>query len=63
VTILSYLHARKTLFAPIRTETFKLQLEAFREVLAYFQNKSEIDFVHAFDYERCVNLNALQMLV
>jgi hypothetical protein len=49
VTVLSYLHARKTLFAPIRTETFKLQLKAFEEILLYFQNKSESDFLDAMD--------------
>jgi hypothetical protein len=61
VTVLSYLQARKTLFAPIRTETFKLQLKAFEEVLLYFQNKSETDFLEAFDLDRIVSLNALRM--
>lgn len=61
VTILSYGQARKTLFAPIRTETFKLQLKAFEEILAFFQNKTETDFLDAFDFNRIVSLNALQM--
>lgn len=61
ITVLSYLQARKTLFAPIRTETFKLQLKAFEEVLLYFQNKSETDFLESFDLDRIVSLNALRM--
>ena len=36
--ILSYLQARKTLFTPIKTETFKLQLKTFEELLLYFEN-------------------------
>jgi len=61
ITVLSYLQARKTLFAPIRTETFKLQLKAFEDVLLYFQNKSESDFLEAFDLDRIVALNTLRM--
>jgi hypothetical protein len=61
IGILSYLQARKTLFAPIRTETFKLQLKAFEEILAFFQNRSESDFLDAFDFDRIVSLNTLQM--
>jgi len=61
VTILSYLQARKTLFAPIRTETFKMQLKAFEEVLQYFQNKSESDLLDAFDLDRILRLNTLRM--
>lgn len=61
IGILSYLQARKTLFAPIRTETFKLQLKAFEDILAFFQNKSESDFMETFDFDRIVSLNTLQM--
>lgn len=61
VGILSYLHARKTVFAPIRTETFKLQLKVFEELLVFFQRKSEHEFPEVFDFPRIVQLNALQM--
>ena len=61
ITVLSYIQARKTLFAPIRTETFKLQLNAFKETLAFFQNKSEVDFMECFDLNRIVSLNTFQM--
>ena len=61
VTVLSYLQARKTLFAPIRTETFKLQLKTFEEILLFFQNKSESDFLKGFDLDRIASLNTLEM--
>lgn len=62
LTVLSYLHARKTLFAPIRTETFKLQLKVFEELLSFFQDKTETDFAKAFDLQRILSLNTLQMV-
>lgn len=61
VGVLSYLNARKTLFAPIKTETFKLQLKAFEELLSFFQHKNEHDFLDDFDFPRILRLNALQM--
>ncbi|MGF7001527.1 hypothetical protein [Paraburkholderia sp. GAS32] len=62
VTVLSYIQARRTFFAPIRTETFKLQLKAFEEVLLFFQNKSESDYVNVFDLHTIVSLNTLRMV-
>lgn len=61
VTVLSYLHARKTLFAPIRTETFKLQLKVLEQLLAFFQDKTETDFQSFLDLPRIVSLNSFQM--
>ena len=61
IGILSYLQARKTLFTPIKTETFKMQLKSFEEVLLYFQNLTEIDFNNNFDLDKIVYLNASQM--
>lgn len=61
VTILTYLQARKTLFSPIRTEVFKLQLKIFEEVLSFFQNKTETDFIEACDLNLICRLNAYQM--
>lgn len=62
VTIMSYLQARKTLFAPIRTEVFKLQLKIFEEVLTFFQNKTEINFIEICDFNRICRLNAFKMV-
>lgn len=61
VTILSYLHARKTFFAPLRTEVFKLQLKAIEDVLNFFQNKTDTDFLEEFDFGTILKLNVLRM--
>ena len=62
VTILSYLQAKKTLFTPIKTETFKMQIKAFEEILLFFQNKTETDFTHQFDFDNIVGMNGQLML-
>ncbi len=61
ITILSYHQARKTLFTPIKTETFKMQIKAFEEILAFFQTKSETDFTSQFDFHFIVQINAQLM--
>ncbi len=62
VTILSYIQARKTLFTPIKTETFKMQIKAFEDILAFFQNKTETDFARQFDIDFIVSANAQLLL-
>lgn len=57
VTILSYIQARKTLFTPIKTETFKMQIKSFEDILAFFQSKTETDFTHQFDFDFMVAAN------
>jgi glutamyl/glutaminyl-tRNA synthetase len=57
ITILSYLQAKKTLFTPIKTEIFKMQIKAFEEILIFFQNKSESDYAEQFDFDEIVNIN------
>ena len=61
LAILSYLQARKSLFTPIRTETFKLQLKAFEDVLLFFEKHEESDITQAFDYEAILHLNAREV--
>jgi len=63
VTILSYLQAKKTLFAPIKTETFKMQIKAFEEILLFFQNKGETDFTSQFDFDNIVGMNAKMLVI
>ena len=62
ITILSYLQAKKTLFTPIKTEIFKMQIKAFEEILIFFQNKSENDYTRQFDFDKIVIINS-QILV
>lgn len=51
VTILTYMHARRTLFQPVRTEIFKEQLKELSQVLAPFVGKSEADLRNFFALE------------
>lgn len=62
IAILSYLQAKKTVFAPIRTETFKVQLKAFEEVLVFFERHPSMNIDDEFDFFRIVNINAIKML-
>jgi hypothetical protein len=60
--ILSYQQARKSLFSPIRTEIFKMQINVLEKVLLYFQDKAEHDFIEFFDLDRILYLNATHMI-
>ncbi|MBV8390612.1 MAG: hypothetical protein JO080_12485 [Mucilaginibacter sp.] len=62
ITILSYLQASKTLFTPIKTEIFKIQIKAFEEILIFFQSKSETDFTAQFDFDFIVQANSRMMI-
>jgi hypothetical protein len=62
VAVLAFLQARKTLFMPIRTETFKLQLKAFEDVLLFFARHPSTHIDDEFDFDRIVYLNAIKML-
>jgi len=59
--ILSYIQARKTLFSPIKTEIFKVQIDEFKSVLAFFNKRSQTDFDEEFDFQKILEINALQM--
>jgi hypothetical protein len=55
--VLSYRQAKKTLFAPIKTEKFKLQLEAIQRVLNQFSNRTEISILNHYDIKNVFQLN------
>ncbi|MDF0535945.1 hypothetical protein PY479_16880 [Shewanella sp. A32] len=61
IAILSYIQARKTLFSPIKTEIFKVQIEEFKSVLAFFNKRNSTDFDNDFDFHKIMELNALRM--
>lgn len=61
IAILSYLQARKTLFSPIRTEVFKIQIEELKNVLKFFNKQSSANFDSDFDMRQIVELNARKM--
>ncbi|HCE3215749.1 TPA: hypothetical protein NGS02_004447 [Vibrio parahaemolyticus] len=61
VAILSYLQARKTLFSPIKTEIFKLQIEEIKKVLEVFNHKHQSDFDQEMGIQDVVDMNARDM--
>lgn len=58
IAILSFLQARKSLFAPIKTEIFKLQVNAFQDVLKFFNEHSPHDFDQIFEIPTIFSMNA-----
>lgn len=62
ITILSYQQAKKNLFAPIKTEIFKMQIKTFEDILVFFQNKSDYNFSKQFDYDRILSINSLVLM-
>ena len=62
VSIFCYIQAKKTLFAPIKVESYKMQLKAMEELLEYFQYKDESDFQRDFDFSKIVHLNSAKLM-
>lgn len=61
IGILSYIQARKTLFSPIKTEIFKLQVEEFKKVLEVFNYKSQKQFDEETGIQEVLSINAYKM--
>lgn len=62
VAILTYYNAKKTIFSPIKTEVFKIQLVLLNNVLEVFQNKHEIDYINSISYDEILYCNCLHMI-
>lgn len=58
---MSYLQARKTLFSPIKTEIFKLQVEEIKKILEAFNYKNQKQFDEETGIQEVLNINAYQM--
>ena len=61
IGILSYLQARKTLFSPIKTEIFKLQVEEIKKILEAFNYKKQTEFDQETGIREVFDLNACKM--
>ena len=61
IGILSYIQARKTLFSPIKTEIFKLQIEEFKKILEAFNYKNQRQFDEETGIQEVFNINACKM--
>jgi len=62
IGILSYIQAKKTVFTPLKAETFKLQLKVFQDILMFFQDPENIDADKGFDLNNILYLNARVMM-
>ena len=45
IGVLSYFQAQKTIFTPLKTETFKLQLKVFEEIFSYLDRYKKDSFI------------------
>lgn len=61
VTALSYFQARKTLFSPIKTEIFKLQVEEIKKILEAFNYKKQTEFDQETGIREVFDINACKM--
>ncbi|CCO45038.1 hypothetical protein VIBNISOn1_1350002 [Vibrio nigripulchritudo SOn1] len=61
IAVLSYVQARKTLFSPIKTEIFKLQVEEIKKVLEVFNHKHQSDFDQETGIQEVFEINAREM--
>jgi hypothetical protein len=62
VAVLTFRQAKKTIFTPFRTETFKLQLKAFEDVLLFFEKHPSLHIDDEFDFDRIVYLNTIKLV-
>jgi hypothetical protein len=62
VVVLTFNQAKKSIFNPVRTEAFKLQLKAFEDVLLFFEKEASTHIGDKFDLEKILFLNAMKML-
>ncbi|MFG1963552.1 hypothetical protein [Nonomuraea sp. NPDC049028] len=61
LALLTYRHARTTIFQPMRTEVFKRQIDEMTQVLALFVGKGEVELSQDFDIDGVFHANALAM--
>ena len=62
VGVLSYLQARRTIFSPIKTEIFKLQIDSLQEVLEFFYKHERQSIDDHFDYQRILWINTMDVI-
>lgn len=62
IAILSYRQAKKTLFSPIKTEIFKLQIADYQEVLTIFNKQKVFSLDQDFGFHEMFDLNYVLLL-
>lgn len=61
IAVLTYLQAKKSLFTPLKTEIFKLQIKSFEDVLTFFAEDFEGSPKDPFDFQQIFYLNLSRM--
>ena len=62
IGLLSYLQARKTIFTPMKTETFKLQLKLFKEMILFFEEFKQKGVDAIFHQRKTLEVNFILLL-
>lgn len=62
LSLLTYLHARRTFFQPLKTEVFKLQLTALTRISESLHGKGEWELILYFDLNEIVRINSWRFL-
>jgi hypothetical protein len=62
VVVLAFKEAKNTIFMPLKTETFKLQLRAYEDLFLFFEKHPSVRIDDEFDLDKILYLNAMKML-
>lgn len=62
VAVLSYLRAKDSILAPLRTELFKMQLKELERIIEFFNTNSKDKFRSVFHFYEIYEINFLNML-
>lgn len=62
LSLLTYLHARRTVFQPLKTEVFKLQIAALTHISEELHGKGEWELVKDFDLDWIVHEGSWRIL-
>ncbi|MCG7854119.1 MAG: hypothetical protein MIO92_16510 [Methanosarcinaceae archaeon] len=62
IAILSYLQARKTIFTPMKTETFKLQLKLFEDMILFFEEFKQKGVDDVLHLHETLEVNSVLLL-
>jgi hypothetical protein len=61
VAVLTYRQARRTILQPIRTEVFKLQLQAMSEIMGLFLGKDELSLRSELAFQTLFDVNVCDL--
>ncbi|MEV4954057.1 hypothetical protein [Paenarthrobacter nitroguajacolicus] len=62
LSLLTYLHAKRTVFQPLKTEVFKLQLTSLTRISEELHGKGEWELLQNFDLDNATHVNSWRIL-